>query len=222
MPMLASDLANPEFVNPQNPDSQLFVEFFWHEPPGPAPQVASIPQGRLPKTPYVRIMAPGNDKSVIETAVREDHKARWPQKWLAWQMKEGLIEGAARDVPGWKLSEWNELNEGQVRELDYLRFTTVEQLAGASDAQVQRLGMGGVGLRARAQTALKNRITDAIREATAKQAEEIQALRDRDAAREKEMQEMRELVAKLAAAPQADEKRKPGRPRKERESPLDV
>ena len=86
-------------------------------------------------------MAPGNDKRVIETPVREDHKARWPAKWLAWQMREGLIEGAAADVPGWPLKDWPELNEQQRRELEYLRFSTVEQLAGASDGQIQRLGL---------------------------------------------------------------------------------
>ena len=175
--MLASDLNNPEFTNPSNPDSQLFVDFFWHEPEGSAPEPASVPQGRLPKMPYIRIMAPGNDKSVIETPVREDHKARWPQKWLAWQMREGLIEGASADVPGWKLTEWDALNEQQRRELEYLRFTTVEQLAGASDAQLQRLGMGGIGLRLKAREAVKNRNEAEIRKATQAQANEIAELR---------------------------------------------
>ena len=176
--MLASDLNNPEFANPQNPDSQLFVDFYWHEPEGPAPEVNSVPQGRGPRTPYVRIMAPGNDKSIIETAVREDHKARWPQKWMAWQMREGLIEGAAADVPGWKLTEWPEVSEQQRRELEYLRFTTVEQLAGASDAQLQRLGMDGLGLRVKARDAVKNRNAAEIRKVTEKQEREIAELRD--------------------------------------------
>ncbi len=38
--MLASDLNNPEFTNPSNPEAQLFVDFFWHEPGGPAPEPA--------------------------------------------------------------------------------------------------------------------------------------------------------------------------------------
>ena len=177
MPMLASDLANPEFVNPMNPDAQLFVEFFWHEPEGPAPEVNSVPQGKGPRMPYVRIMAPGNDKSVIETPVRDDHKARWPQKWMAWQMKEGLIEGAAADVPGWKLAEWPEVSEQQRRELEYLRFSTVEQLAGASDMQIQRLGMSGVGLRVKARAAIKEKNEAEVRKLTEKQDREIAELR---------------------------------------------
>ncbi len=90
--MLASDLNNPQFANPINPDEVLHVEFYWHEP---IMQRQSIEQQKVikgKKMPYVRIMRPGDQTSIIETAVRDDIKARFPQKWLAWQMKEGMIE----------------------------------------------------------------------------------------------------------------------------------
>jgi hypothetical protein len=38
--------------------------------------------------------------------------------------------------------------------LQILHFATVEQVAGASDAQLQRVGMGGPGLRERARAFL--------------------------------------------------------------------
>ena len=154
--MLASDVNNPNFVGAQNPDELLHVEFFWKEP---VLQWQSEIQGkevRGPRMPFVRIVRPGDNTSIIETAVRDDHKARWPQKWLAWQIKEGMIEGAS-DIPGWKLEDWPVIKEGQLHELKFLRFSTVEQLAGASDAQIQRLGVGGLGLREQARAAMKER-----------------------------------------------------------------
>ncbi len=183
--MLASDLENPSFVNPQNTDALLHVEFYWHEP---IQQRASMEQQKTvhgPKMPYVRIMRPGDQTSIIETAVRDDIKARFPQKWLAWQMKEGLIEGAGAEAPGWKIDEWPVLTADQKHELKYLRFYTVEQLAGASDTQLQRLGIGGVGLREQARMALKQR-NRAEYEAEMK-------------AKDKELQDMKERLAKLEA-----------------------
>ena len=107
-------------------------------------------------------MRPGDNTSIIETAVRDDHKARWPHKWLAWQMKEGLIEGD-QNIPGWKIEDWPVLKPDQIHELKYLRFNTVEQIAGASDAQIQRLGMAGIGLRLQAQQTLKDKARESIK-----------------------------------------------------------
>ena len=155
--MLASDLNNPQFVNPMNPDEVLHVEFYWHEP---IMQRQSIEQQKVvkgKKMPYVRIMRPGDQTSIIETPVRDDIKARFPQKWLSWQMREGLIAGSGEDAPGWKIDDWPVLTADQKHELKYLRFYTVEQLAGASDIQLQRLGIGGVGLREQAKAAIKKR-----------------------------------------------------------------
>ena len=89
--MLASDLNNPEFVGAVNPDSLLYVEFYWHEPIDKwSSEQATMKAGKrvvikLPKQPFVRIMRPGDQTTIVETAVREDHKARWPEKWMYWQ-----------------------------------------------------------------------------------------------------------------------------------------
>ena len=140
--MLASDLNNREFVNPTNPDELLHVEFYMHAPLDPNKSAAARKQVFAESVPFVRIMRPGDNTSIIETPVRDDHKARWPQRWLAFQMREGMIEGAI-DVPGWKIEEWPVINEGQVHELKYLRFSTVEQIAGASDLALQNVGLVG-------------------------------------------------------------------------------
>ena len=114
--MLATDVNNPAFVNPQNPDSLLFVQFYWNEPEDvhASEKAGKIVRGK--RQPYIRIQRPGDTTSIIEVAVREDHKRRWPEKWLYWQMQEGLIEGSA-DVPGWPLEKWDAINGDQVRDL---------------------------------------------------------------------------------------------------------
>lgn len=181
---LASDLNNPEFVGAKDPDSGLHVEFYWHEPvDGWASREESNKQQRnvvvkLKKTPFVRIMVPGVKESIWEQEVSEAQKQRFPRQWMAWQIAEGLIGGDG-DIPGWKLAEWEELNADTVRELLYLRFQTVEQVAGATDKQIQGIGMGGVELRAKARVALRNKMGAETREALEAERAEKEALKAR-------------------------------------------
>jgi hypothetical protein len=80
-------------------------------------------------------------------------------------------------------------------ELQILKFQTVEQIATASDSQVQKVGMGAAGLRelARAFLTRKNNV---------KNNSELEETR-------RKLQELQEQMAMLM------EQRKPGRPRKE-------
>jgi hypothetical protein len=151
-----------------NADSQLHVEFYVKD--------SGANEGR----PYVRIMAPGDKTNIIDQPVRDDHKERFPRQWLYFQMQQN--EGAANEI-GTALSQWHkdypeEINRDQIAELAILKFLTVEQLALASDSQLQRVGMGGVGLRERARLYLnrKNRSdASAELEDTKKQLAELQA-----------------------------------------------
>jgi hypothetical protein len=190
---IASDIGNKNFVGAMNPDSLLSVEFYWHEPEDPN---KSMEMGKLvkgPKIPYVRIQNPGDKTSIIETPVTNVHKHRWPEHWLRWQVQEGMINNGA-DVPGWKLEEWTYLNAEQVRELRYLRFSVVEQIAGASDDQIQRIGMGGLALREEARRALKARLGAEVREELQKKDAEIAALRAADAAKEERLARLEALL----------------------------
>src|SRR5690242_13696676 len=109
--MLASDLNNPEFANPQNPDQFLAVQFYWDEPVDKnKTEQATSEAGKLvvvrePKQIMVRIQKPGDLTSVIETKAREDHKRRFPDHWKRFQIAEGLLN---EDIPGWKIEEWDE------------------------------------------------------------------------------------------------------------------
>lgn len=182
--MLASDLSNPEFVGAKNPDSGLHVEFYWHEPVDAwaSRQQSQEMQKKVvvkgDKAVYCRIMVPGDKQTIWEEAVREHHKQRFPRQWMAWQISEGIIGGDG-DIPGWKLSEWDELGEDQLRELTFMRFHTVEQLAGANDKQLQGIGMGGLQLKEKAKVALRNRMGAETREALEAERAEKEELKAR-------------------------------------------
>lgn len=170
MSMLASDLNNPAFVGPINPDSMLSVEFFWHELEDVHASEAAGKIVRLPKQPFIRIKSPGDHTSEMVSAVQERHKVRFPDKWLYFQIANNMVEGAA-EIPGWKIEEWTHLTPDQVTELKFQRFTVVEQVANASDSQCQRMGMGGLGLRESARLALRARMgVEMKREMDAKDA----------------------------------------------------
>jgi hypothetical protein len=167
-----------------NGDEQLHVEFYITDAKGW--------EGK----PFVRINIPGDKTNIIEQPVREDHKARFPRQWLYFQMKQS--EKDAPQVIGIPLSKWNqdapeELTRGHIEELHILKFQTVEQVAGASDQQLQRLGMGGPGLRERAKAYLNRR-----------NRQETQG----------ELEETKRQLAELQAQMTALTARKPGRPKK--------
>lgn len=219
--MLASDVNNPEYVGSRNPDDALFVEFYMHEPEDWNKSLELGKKVRGQPMPYVRIQAPGDKTTIIETPVREDHKQRWPQKWLYFQMKEGLV-GGDQQLPGWAIDDWDYLDDEQKRELKYQRYSIVEQLAGASDAQVQRLGMGGVALREAAKRALREKMGAEAREMMEQKDREIAQLRLADQQKEERLKKLEEL---LLTQPNVEEKpvvtaepvpapKKRGRPRK--------
>lgn len=151
-----------------NADAQLHVEFYTRD------------EGQNAGKTYVRIMAPGDKTNMLDQQLRDDHKERFPRQWLHYQIQQN--EGAALQI-GTPLSEWqkdtpDDINRDQIAELNILKFVTVEQLALSSDSQLQRIGMGGVGLRERARQYLnrKNRSeTNAELEDTKKQLAELQA-----------------------------------------------
>ncbi len=175
---IASDLNNPNFAGPINPDTLLSVEFFMHEPEDVHKSEAAGTLIRGPAIPNVRIQDPGDHTSIMESPVLETHKRRWPEKWLYFQIQHNMIEGAA-EIPGWKISEWTELNPEQVRNLQFLRFSVVEQVANASDSQCQRMGMDGMSLREKARLALRARMGVEIKQEMDRKDAEISEMKER-------------------------------------------
>jgi hypothetical protein len=181
---LQSDIENP------NADEKLHVEFYEYQGP-------DIPhRGR----PFVRIMVPGDKTNVVDRPVRDSDKQRFPRQWLAFQVKgaEGL-EAIGTDLAEWHKSRPEEISRNQLDELRILKFQTVEQVATATDGQLQRVGMGGIGLRENARRFLDSR-------RRSQSSAETELLKQ-------QIEELTKTVSALTAA------KKPGRPPKSALSP---
>lgn len=126
-----------------NADAQLEVKFYYFEG-----------EGRFKGVPHVRIISPGDKLNINDRPASEFDKMRFQRQWLHFQSdstKEQIIGTALTE---WRKDRPEELSDGQLQELMILKFMSVEQVAMASDAQIQRVGMGAQGLRERARTYL--------------------------------------------------------------------
>ena len=168
-----------------NADSHLHVEFYVND---------QKPYKDRP-TPFVRIIVPGDKTNIVDQPVREDHKERFPRQWLYFQMQnnDGPVIGTLLEQ--WNADDSEGFNQHQMAELQILKFQTVEQVATASDSQLQRIGMGGAGLRDRARAYL-------TKKNQSENTTELETTR-------RELNELKQQMAMLM------ETRKPGRPRKE-------
>lgn len=98
---------------------------------------------------YVSILIPGIDTTAVDSPATEEHKRRFPMQWARFNSSEQDVS-----TDGWPVEQWPALNVAQVEELKAMKFMTVESLASASDAQIQRIGMGGYQLREKARAAI--------------------------------------------------------------------
>lgn len=97
---------------------------------------------------FVRIIIPGDRRSMVVEPVNEAHKQRWPREYEAFRA------GAEAPLEGTALADWPQISRARVEELAYFHIRTVEQLAAINDAQLQQLGMGARELRERASVFL--------------------------------------------------------------------
>ena len=74
----------------------------------------------------------------IDTYVLQSHKTRFPIQWANYQNRIGKDD---QEVIGTPVAEWPLVSKSQAEELRAMRFYTVESIAGASDQQLQRMGM---------------------------------------------------------------------------------
>lgn len=169
------------------------VEFYINNRPGAA-------NGKT----YVTISTPGDVLTIIDRPMYDEDKARFARQWQAFQMKNN-------DMPivGYMLEDWakeapESITEGQVKELQFIGFRVVEQLAAASDRHIAQIGLGAEGLRVRAQQAMK------VRNASE---------HDREMAALKEQITALSAIVTMQAAQNAEPaKRGPGRPPKVEEA----
>lgn len=154
---------------------------------------------------FVRIEIPGNQFSIIDTFANEVHKKQYPIQWARYQNEKREL-GDDMDISGTSLRDWPILTAAQVRELKHYHFYTVEQVAMASDDQINKItmvvGMAGHAFRDKAQNYLKRAKDSSILDS---QAEE---LRKRDSEIEALKQQMADL---MHAVRPAEEPKKRGR-----------
>lgn len=176
--MLASDLNNTEFAGARNPNDLLSVEFYNHAALDAWKTRETGIKSYKEECPFVRIAVPGNPNLTIERPADNRDTVAYPRQWLVFQMQTGMIANA-ENVPGWQIDEWSEIGAEQARQLKFLRFYTVEQIAGANDAQIQGVGMGGQGLREKAKRALAERNGAAVNEEVKQRDEKIAELEEK-------------------------------------------
>lgn len=237
--MLASDDNNPQFMGARNPDAALHVRFqmlsiyqpydstnpFLPNPKTGEPDEAK-PNPRYTGSPvykdipHIEISVPSESglclNRIVEP-VRQEHKVRFPRQWQIFEHSQGTGD----QVVGTRLEQWPAMTRSRAEELRAMRYYTVEQIAAASDSQVQGLGMDGTMLRRKAQEFLKVANDSAIAE---KQSAEINKLRAEQAAKDAEhasaLKVLQEQMAQLIAQSQQPKKR--GRPAKADKQPEQV
>jgi hypothetical protein len=135
--MLASDLNNPEFVNPTNPDSQLTVRFY-----SKSVEISYLTsqEGRpiFRDVDYIEIMTPGDKDNTVDTPAMEHHKKRFPLHWAHYKNN-----GGSNAQIGTPLEQWPLITQSQAAELKALKFFTVDSIAGASDDMISKIGLAG-------------------------------------------------------------------------------
>jgi hypothetical protein len=154
-------------------DSKLAVNFFMKAVKN---NFKSIEAGRpiYDEKEFVRIIIPGNSRTVFEDVVTNEHRGRFQDRY------EKFKRGVAQSTSGTPLEVWPQMTVGQVAELKAMQVHTVEELAGMSDMNAQKI-MGNFDLRRRAQAFLDAAAGDATNSKMAAELEkrdvEIAALK---------------------------------------------
>jgi hypothetical protein len=180
----------------QNADSRLQVRFYKR---AIKQEQESMDAGRpiYKEFDFVHICVAGDSLTEIDTYALANHKVRFPIQWAHYQNRVGADD---QEVVGTPVSEWPIVSKSQAEELRALKFHTVESIAGASDAHLQRMGMAAgmspYAFRDKAKAFL-NLATNAAE--TDKRETEINALKEELAKKDQETAKMKsETEAKLA------------------------
>ena len=179
-----------------NADSRLQVRFYKR---AIKQEDASNEAGRpiFKEFDFVHICVAGDTLTEIDTYALENHKQRFPLHWSAYQNKLGADDAGYEGTP---LTEWPLISKSQAEELRAMKFHTVEAIAGASDQQLQRIGMAAgmspYAFRDKAKAFLNLATASAE---TDKREQELNALRQELAKKDQETAKMKqETDAKLA------------------------
>ena len=94
---------------------------------------------------FINIKVPGDKTLEIDVQADDSHIRRFARKYSAYKQMQSMT--------GTPIEEWADVPEGFKKELAYLGFKWIEQVAGAPDSAFVRV-MGGVQWRVKAQAFL--------------------------------------------------------------------
>lgn len=139
---LASDMV----AQGQNPDDALWVRFYNQAVQN---NFRSEKEGHpcFDDVLFISVISPGDAHNKIDRKATEQDKQRFHKQWANFKA------GNAEKIEGTPIIEWPAITRSQSEELKFLGVLSIEQLALASDAQVQKI-MGGVSLREKAKAFL--------------------------------------------------------------------
>ncbi len=179
-------------------DEKLFVKFYTHPQMN---QKKSTSAGRpiYEDTAYVTIMVPGDKTSIVTRPARQQDKDRFAKQFSAFTNNEG------EHVEGTPLEAWPGITRSQVEEMRFFNIRTVEQLATLSDAHTGKF-MGMNTMKTRAQAFLDAAKGNAANE---KMVAELESRDNEILSLKQGMAELSKTVAKMNAAPAAEEEPEP-------------
>jgi len=179
-----------------NPDSRLNVKFYQRAINN---EFKSNLEGRpiMEMADFIVIEVPGDNLTVIDTFAVDEHKKRFPVQWARYQNEK--TDG---DIEGTLLHDWPILNAAVAAELKHFRFYTVEQIAAASDAQLNTLGMAAgmspLALRDKAKAFLSSAKGSAL---VQQQADELRKRDEELSAMKAQLAELTNIMNQPKATP---------------------
>jgi hypothetical protein len=160
----------------------------------------------------LRVRQPG-EAHPVDIEAREWHQYEFPRQWAAFQA------GTKAEMEGTPMSILYPMDANTVRHMRSLHIYTVEQLAGLTEAAIQRLGMGGRGHVERAKEYLEVAKAGA---GNHRLQAELDRANERSAAMEAQMRTMERQLQALTEAALNDPPRRRGRtPKAETGEPED-
>ena len=192
---LASDDNNTEFMGARDPDSMLHVRF--HEV-ALQNNFQSEKQGRpiFETVIFTEIHTPGNQLTIIDRPKIQRDEIRFPKQWAFFKSTHS-DDPAQQGTP---LTAWPFLDVARAEMLRAMKFFTIEQIAGASDEQIGRIGMlagcGALAFRDKAKAYLSV-ARDA--NAVAHKEESLKAAEAKSEAQAAQIVELKEMVQRLVA-----------------------
>ncbi len=174
MEQLASDV--------NNPDGNLLVKFYNKTVLNKKKTLAMGSPQHDAKV-FVSIIVPGDMNNKVDTIANDQHKERFYKQWATFQRGETLA------IDGVPLESWPKMTRERAEDLKYMKFYTVEQIAAASDAIIQKIGPDGYSLREQAKAYL----------AVAKDTAAVQKYADENLRLQREIDDLKAQFARINA-----------------------